>query len=355
MQVLNTQETSAGRMMRAAVVLLALLAAASGRAVGADSCYVVNAKLTVPGEVFRQALLAQTVATLNAEKNPYGPTLKPVSPPPDPTRCTGGSAGIPQAGPAQGNYFGNVNSKRGFRNFVNQVCGVGARYEDQYFSMGRAIYYRNCHSGAGVNYIYFWGADNGKTSTCIGESYPLMYQAFLDASKNVVPTADDMARTYSGNGFAGEDPKAFALGNMMAAILIAESTRDYLVIPANYMLIDRLRNGKAGLSSAKIIGGHCIPSAGTCQNKDIKQDGAHPLAWGGALETMMLGVFAGPAGATTDFGMQFERDLIVGWLLEKNLVEKLTSDCPTKAFSSYAPGEKTALTNLFLPLFAQDK
>jgi len=166
-------------------------------------------------------------------------------------------------------------------------------------------------------------------------------------------TTDEMRGVYE-TGKLEDSPRGDALGNAMAAILIGEAHRDYLVIPENDMLM------ALGIAPALIIGGHCVPKADSCQNGRDKMDGRHPIAWGGAQQFMMSGGWGHDNGATSDVGQQFETKLIVDWLTQKNrnvtAAQSQLCSGPNgfTDFNLLAAEQKSTLRNLFtgvLPKF----
>ncbi|AKU21295.1 hypothetical protein ACZ75_07185 [Massilia sp. NR 4-1] len=218
-----------------------------------------------------------------------------------------------------------------------------------YFSMGKAIYYRSCLGGEHNNYIYFWGKQDGNASTCFGSTYPEMYELANSLKSNPL-TLDRVKAVYGGGGgITGDDPSTYALGNIMAAILVSEATRDNLVIPANYMLMDQVAAGKASL--AQVLAGNCAVGASTCGNTR-KRDGLHPLAWGGAQGVMMTGGWGTSNGATSEFGKAFETDLTVTWLKSQDKVAPAASGCDaTRVLTNYGAGQQSILKGLFGTLF----
>lgn len=349
-QALRQWRLSPRQGMAAAICAASFMVVGSSAADDRATCFSVNGAnpaLTVRGDVLRQALLAAANAKAVTDT-----ALQPTTPPPSPKRCTGVNPSIPAAGPTSANYYGVLNTKTKFRRFAFKACAAAAP-SDQYFSMGKAIYYRSCQGGAGNNYVYFWGNQNGNASACFGSTYPEMFTVANSVAAKPV-TAAQLKSVYTGSGLsASEDQPTYALGNMMAAILIAEAARDYLVIPANYMLIDRAMANK--ITPAKIVGGHCATGAATCNNNASPRDGAHPLAWGGAQAVMMTGGFAGAGGATSDFGQAFENDLIVAWLKDNNKITAAaagTCGVSTATFGSYTPVQQAALQAPFISVFS---
>lgn len=332
------------KLAAAGAVVALFVVAENCRADDRRTCFAVtptSTNIVVSGNVLRLAALAATMSTLGGDS-----ALAATTAPSDPVRCTGVNTSIPAAGPTATNYYGAVTNKAKFRRFSQLACNnVGP--VDQYFSMGKAIYYRNCHTGAGINYIYFWGKQDGNASTCFGSTYPEMY-AIANSTSNPV-TATRMATVYNNTGLTEDTQAGYALGNMMAAALIAESARDFLVIPENYMLMDRLAAGK--ITALQLIGGHCVGGAETCGNTAATQDGAHPLAWGGAQASMMTGGWGTSNGATSDFGMAFETDLIVNWLKDKNKIATTTASCPVTTLGGYGGQQQTTIRGLFTSLF----
>ena len=133
----------------------------------------------------------------------------------------------------------------------------------------------------------------------------------------------------------------------MAAILISESlSPTCLVVPNNFMLMALANNKK--ISAEQIVGGHCVPGADTCRNPLLKQDGQHPIAWGGAQQSMMTGGgLADDNGPLPDFGQEFEDSLVVTWLKEQNKISNSKSTCATPTtFAGVATNKKQALLDL---------
>lgn len=304
-----------------------------------NTCFAVKGSdIVAQGDVFRQALLARTNTAVNGATALSTKTL-----PDELTACKDST----QAAPISTNYYGYITNKAKLLSFVNTACGGGGR---QYFSLGKAVYYRDCAGGAGNNYIYFWGMENGTRSTCFGSTYPEMYTEFTGANNNKAPTADQMKAVYGGN-MQTANQGDYALGNMMAAVLISEAARDYLVVPENYMLIDLLAAGKT--TAVQIIGGHCAQASprSSCGNTAQALDGAHPLAWGGAQAAMMTGGWGTNNGATSDFGKGFENDLILSWLKNKALVQSGSGCTPGKLFTTYTQPQQSTINKLFDSLF----
>jgi hypothetical protein len=331
------------RLGLAAAFASALAASPSRAADDSTSCFSIagSGALVVGGDVFRQALLSATGDKMQADTVPQK-TAAPATP----KRCTGPDTAIPAAGPTNDNYYGTIDNKTKFRRFVKAACNGGS---DQYFSIGPGIYYRNCQGGQGNNYIYFWGRPNGNASTCFGSTYPAM---FAEASKaKSTPVTVDRMKSAFGGGIAGDDQPTYALGNMMAAILISESARDYLVIAENYMLMDLAAAGQ--VTPEQIVGGRCVPGATTCGNPDSGMNGVHPLAWGGAQAVMMTGGWGTNNGATSAFGKTFEANLVIKWLTSKGLVAKADQGACTvgKAFGTYTDPQQNAVKALFNSVF----
>jgi hypothetical protein len=303
-----------------ALLLATMMISVNSDADERRNCFSITSAspaLVTSGDILRRAMLQAAVTKVNGDT-----ALTAVAAPTSPTRCTGVNASIPTAAPTAANYYGTVTNKTKFRRFVGTACGGGA-ITGQYFSMGKAIYYRSCAGGAGNNYIYFWGKQDGNSSTCFGSTYPEMYTLANSVKTNPV-TAARMNAVIDGTGLTEDTQPGYALGNMMAAILISEAARDYLVIPENYILMNKVTAGTN--TPEQLIGGHCIPSATGCGNTAAKQDGVHPLAWGGALGAMMTGGGWGTTnGATSDFGMAYESDLVVGWLKGQNKITVSTT------------------------------
>jgi hypothetical protein len=335
------------------ILAACVLASAPVRAADVSkTCYTITvgstASFSVRGDIFRQALLRKTNTTIGADSK-----IKPSQPPAGAKRCTvGQDGGGPPADaptPDATNYFGTISTKPAFRRFSQQPCGTGEGAEHRFFSMSTAIYYRRCTGGAGNGYVYFWGVADENKSDCFADDYPTMFAAADTKKTPVTPAA--MSDTYT-KGLKITGPSSYALGNAMAAILIAEAYRDVLVIAENYMLMDMKAD------PVFIIGGRCPRGveAGTCQNTKSAQNGLHPLAWGGAQDAMMLNnAWGKDAGANSDFGQKFEADLIVSWLLtKKNKVVKEAKQgtCdPNLNWGGVTDAkQKTALLELFAEL-----
>ncbi|KVK72496.1 hypothetical protein WJ47_10160 [Burkholderia ubonensis] len=314
------------------------------QAQGATDCYAVDmrgAPLYVTSNVLREAALKianDRVASARTKG------LDRADPPPAPKRCDGANNHLPAAGPNKHNYFGNVVSPLKFLRLAAYQC-AGADGQSQFFSMNQAIYYRQCGGGQYSNYIHFWGRANESPSTCFASDYPTMFaKAVKGREKEDLLKA--MKRVYSG-GLSGTAANDQALGNAMAAILIAESNRDYLVNLENYMLMDLADVNQA--TPVQIIGGHCVPNAGSCQNRGEKQDGKHPIAWGGAQETMMVNGWGQAAGANSLFGMTFEGNLSAKWAVAKRKVEVASpevTEC-AKTFGGLNEDQQNAVKNVF--------
>ncbi|KWC38241.1 hypothetical protein WL48_11085 [Burkholderia ubonensis] len=314
------------------------------QAQGATDCYAVDmrgAPLYVTSNVLREAALKianDRVASARTKG------LDRADPPPAPKRCDGANNHLPAAGPDDHNYFGNVVSPLKFLRLAAYQC-AGADGQSQFFSMNQAIYYRQCGGGQYSNYIHFWGRANESPSTCFASDYPTMFaKAVKGREKEDLLKA--MKTVYSG-GLSGTAANDQALGNAMAAILIAESNRDYLVNLENYMLMDLADVNQA--TPEQIIGGHCVPNAGSCQNRGEKQDGKHPIAWGGAQETMMVNGWGQAAGANSPFGMTFEGNLSAKWAVAKRKVEVASpevTEC-AKTFGGLNEDQQNAVKNVF--------
>lgn len=294
--------------------LAAAVATAPAQADTRSSCFVVDmqgAPFYVTGDVFRQAALNATTNRVNAAL-----AVVAVEPPAGATRCTGVDARIPAAAPTAANYYGYFSTKeKFFRLAIRNACG--AANPGQYFSMDKAIYYRNC-GGNYANYIFFWGLESNNPSACFGSDYPTMY-AQANGNKKQPVTTDLMASAYTDQKFKADSKEAYALGNAMAAILISETARDYLVATENYMLVDLTGINKS--SPELVIGGHCPRNTQqTCQNNNAVQNGLHPLAWGGAQGAMMTNGWGTNNGATSEFGQEFEATLITDWLRKRKPV-----------------------------------
>lgn len=318
-KILDDQQPARRSRTLRALFAVALLVPVISVADERRTCFKINApgtSQTVNGDALRVALIGLT----NNKKNSNS-ALRAIDPPASPQRCTGAATAIPA--PDRSNYFGDFKNKTQFRRLADKPCD-GTAPTLQYFSMGKAIYYRNCQGGAGNNYIYFWGKQDGNASTCFGSSYPEMYTVATSLRSNPL-TASRVQATFNGTGIGGDDASTYALGNIMAALQISEAARDIVVTPANYMLVDGLVAGSTTLE--KVLSGRCPAHATGCGNPDKPQDGDHPLAWGGALGAMMTGGGWGTTnGATSEFGKGFETDLIVKWLTAKGKITK-TSTC----------------------------
>ncbi|MFT0172204.1 hypothetical protein ACLKMY_24880 [Paraburkholderia mimosarum] len=330
------------------ILALSLSLLANADAVAGCNSVTINGKpLYVNDEVLRQAALAFVNSQVN-ETNRLGP-LRPVTPPNDPVRCTGADARIPDTVPTAQDYYGNVTSKQKFMRLVLRAC-MGQDNANQYFSMNRAIYVRRCGGGDYSNYIFFWGLQDSNPSQCFGSDYPTMY-ALANKNKKSPVTVSKMAAVYGKSGLDARSQEGYALGNAMAAILVSESARDYLVILENYMLMDL-----AGASAAKpdeIIGGRCVPNAASCQNPKSPQNGVHPIAWGGAKEAMMKRDWGVASGATSDFGMEFEGELVTKWARKfKAVSEAKAGQCPAPpvTYDDLTPEQQSYLRNLFSSL-----
>lgn len=310
-----------------------------------NQCFEVTpisgTKFVALGDVFRQGLL-----NLTQRKWGEAGAVTPVAPGGTPKRCTGTVAGLPTAAPTSANYYGQVNTKLKYLRMAAMRCD-GTAPTDKYFSIGNAIYYRNCNAGAQVGYIYFWGLETGNSSTCFGSTYPEM---FAIANSPAVTVAR-MAATYSGTTPPMASQSDYALGNAMAAIQIAESMRDWLVYPQNYMLIEQ------STDPVRVIGGRCPANtpAGTCQNTAATQNGLHPLAWGGAQAAMMTGGWGANNGATSAYGIQFEARATVTWLSFKKRVTAVDRGrCPTtQNWGNLTQTQQGALNAIFEPIFQQ--
>lgn len=315
------------------------------QAQGATACYAVDMRgspLYVTSDVLRDAALKVANARVDAAGNT---ALTPVTPPPDPKRCDGANDHLPAEGPGAGNYFGNVVSPLKFLRLAAYQC-AGTGNQSQFFSMNQAIYYRQCGGGQYSNYIHFWGRANGNASTCFASDYPTM---FAKATKDRTPAdlLNAMKTVYSG-GLSGTAANDQALGNAMAAILIAESNRDYLVNLENYMLMDLVGVKKA--TPEQIIGGHCVPNAGSCQNRGQSQNGKHPIAWGGAQETMMVNGWGQGAGANSAFGRTFEGNLSAEWAVAKGKAASAkVAECGKvpRTYGDLNPDQQKAVKGVF--------
>jgi hypothetical protein len=289
--------------------LLALVRAASGRT-GGDA----------PNAPDPISPLAQT-AKPNGKKC-AGAMEARLKTAPDLSQATApkpGSTNGEQIGSA---YYGAVASPAKFRALSELKCSddVAGRtkpwYSNQFFSIGDMIFYRYCGGGDGTGYVYFWGMD-GTSSTCVASSYPAMYAAMdpkltLDALRQAEKNANVGTQNAAGQ----------ALGNAVAALLVAEAHRDYNLKYLNYMLPgiedSAVPSGanKDRTATSAILAGYCPPNVGNgCQNPDKQGMGVHPLAWGGAQARMMTGgAWGHAAGATSDFGRNYEAGLIQRWL-----------------------------------------
>ncbi|WP_027783046.1 MULTISPECIES: hypothetical protein [Burkholderia] len=317
----------------------------AAQAQGATACYAVAMRggpLYVTADVLREAALNVANARVTTAGNP---PLRTEAPPPDPKRCDGANDHLPAAGPERDNYFGNVVSPLKFLRLAAYQC-AGAGGRSQFFSMNQAIYYRQCGGGQYSNYIHFWGRANGNSSTCFASDYPTMFAKATEKRKPA-DLLKAMKMVYSG-GLSGTAANDQALGNAMAAILIAESNRDYLVNLENYMLMDLADVKQA--TPEQIIGGHCVPNASSCQNHSESQNGKHPLAWGGAQETMMVNGWGQRAGANSPFGMTFEGNLSGEWAVAKEKVKSAKGDqCGTvpPAYGNLTPAQQSAVRGVF--------
>jgi hypothetical protein len=336
-------------MMRNRIIsVLLLFAAVTGSGAGAHaedaltSCFQIKPKsganFYALGGVLRQSLLNVTATKFNVNM------LSPEAPAGDFRRCTGIDPAIPNAGPTAANYFGHVSSKLKFLRMSRTNCGNGG-VEDQYFSIGKAVYYRNCHAGNQVGYISFWGKEDGNSSSCFGLTYPEMFKV-ANTSPKVTP--ERMAAIY-GRGLPMNEQADYAIGNEMAGIQIAETARDWLVYAQNYMLVEQK------IDPVRVIGGRCPANtpSGTCQNTGERQDGLHPLAWGGAQAAMMTNGWGTNNGATSNYGMNFETQNIATWMIFKGAAASASaSQCPIgQNFNNLTPAQQNALTDIFNPLF----
>jgi hypothetical protein len=205
-------------------------------------CYGVNSgEFYVSGNVFRQAALKAV-----SEKMDGAQELRAVARPQARTRCDDSSFENPLVMPqeiANGEYFGNIDNKQKFLNLSAKCQRIG-----QFFSIsGKEIYYRRCVN----DYVYYWGQASREQQLCFKEDYPSL---FGEAGQ---VRLDQMRAVYNGGGI--EDSRGgAALGNAMAAILIGEVSRDWLVLVENYILIDKLSS-----PPWLIIGGRCLAGSGS--------------------------------------------------------------------------------------------
>lgn len=334
-----------------AASMIALLPA--GAADVRRACYAITAKTSfyVTGEMLRRAALTKTNAVVNSD-NAIGTTKAPAGP----KQCTVGAQGGGPPGniPAMSstNYFGNLASRVAFRRFSQMPCGANLPQPHRYFSMGDSLFYRQCAGGDGNGYVYFWGVANDNKSACFRDDYPSMF-AIANANAKKPVTLAQMAQTYSG-GLPASDDAANALKAAMAAVLIAESYRDILVVIENYMLMD-----VAKVTPAMIIAGRCPSGLGAmanqCLNPDAPKDGLHPIAWGRAQAVMMANNAWGyNAAATSDFGESFEASLIATWLVTmkpKQVATAKAGTCdPAKPYGNYLPDQRAAVESMFSEL-----
>jgi hypothetical protein len=316
------------------------------------ACYAIRAQrpFNVSADILRQAAHDKIVEVIQQDKE-----ISPSAPPAELKKCTPGSLGAGPPGgipsPDKTNYYGNFTTRLAFRRFSQMACNGVALTMHRFFSMGDALFYRQCTGGNEVGFVYFWGLSNGKQSDCLAYDYPGMF-AIADADKKHPVTLAQMAQTYSG-GLAGTSSAVNALKNAMAAILISESYRDVLAIAENYMLMDVPK-----VTPAVIIGGHCPQNLGAqasaCENARAPKDGLHPLAWGGAQAVMMANRAWGyQAGATSDFGKAFEANMIAAWLVNKKsgVTKAAATTCdPNRAYRLYPPDQHTAIEDFFADL-----
>lgn len=239
-------------------------------------------------------------------------------------------------------YYGVLKTKKDFLEMAAKPCAgpEGDKKADHYFSIGHAIFYRDCHtkeansSNDYLGYIYFWGRDDGVTTACFSGSYPAMFKV-AGGSKGV--SVPDMEKVFDNTGWTPKSRPEFAFSDAMSAIQIAEASRDWLVYPLNYMLIDLAKSGQT--TPEMIIGGHCPAGVQVCRNTYDPADGAHPLAWGGAKISMMCPLadiknkrctvsytWGRSNGATNSYGQAFETDIIVHWLSSEHKLEKAGAD-----------------------------
>jgi hypothetical protein len=213
---------------------------------------------------------------------------------------------------ADGTWYGEFTSLRHFNTFAAIDCGTVAQNQpvNRFFSIGGAVYYRQCPLGQSDDkgYVFFWGDKDGKASDCQRYDYPSMYAGAKGA------TIDDYVAVAKNGNIGTANARGYALGNLMAAVLVAETMRDYNLAFLNSMLLELGKKNDWKLDT--LFGGHCPKgsSTNTCANRSADRDGRHPLAWGGAKESMMLTNWGGAQGANSDFGQEFETQIIVDWL-----------------------------------------
>ena len=239
----------------------------------------------------------------------------------------------PRAGSVNGEqigsaYYGAVQSPSRFRALSELKCSddVAGRttpwYSNQFFSIGDMIFYRYCGGGDGTGYVYFWGMDNGQSSDCFASSYPAMF-ALTDPKL----TLQTLRQAMKSGAVGTQNAQGQALANGVAALLVAESHRDYNLKYLNFMLPviedseTAAGKNKDKTATSAILAGYCPPNVGKdiCQNATNNGQGVHPLAWGGAQARMMIGGWGHAAGATSDFGRNYEAGLMQRWLVAAKL------------------------------------
>ena len=274
-------------------------------------------------KVTGEDLLRTMAYTLNNLTHGDRPRVEVRSAPTNAKRCSNPRAGTPvarvstiQLGGAAGDdnstrYYGKLTSMAAFVRMSRVGCRTGAQIVNQFFSLENAIYLRNCAPGDGRGYIYYWGMAEGKNSKCVGgHDYPTM---FTEAKRGGGLTIDDLIALSE----RGNINNNVALGNSMAAILIAEAHRDNFLYFINPMLLQLMKknnkNSDWGLDT--FLGGLCPGKVSACGNPKGNKNGIHPLAWGGAQAVMMAGGWGGAEGATSDYGKKFEAHIINQWLI----------------------------------------
>lgn len=246
-------------------------------------------------------------------------------------------------------YYGPVTSRTGFRRLSELKCSddVAGRtvpwFSNQFFSIGDMIFYRYCGGGDSTGYVYFWGMDNNQSSTCLASNYPAMFAAIDPAL-----TLQALAQAEKTGNVGTQNAAGQALGNAVAALLVAEAHRDYNLKYLNHML-PVIENSEVATGPNKdrtgvsaILAGYCPPNVGkdNCQNPTNQGMGVHPLAWGGAQARMMAGGWGRAAGATSDFGRNFEAGLIQRWLVaSKNGAPAKAGTVCTLANGAAIPGQ----------------
>jgi hypothetical protein len=336
------------RLLPVIVCILSIFAALGARAEDLRAvCYSVDSgDFYVSGDVFREAALEAARKKMGDAQR-----LRPVTKPGVTTRCDDSQLDS-QAQQARRNipqtvlsnaYYGDAANKLTFLRLAAYCIGRG-----QFFKISSAIYYREC----ATDYVYFWGQAKDQTSDCFAVNYPTMFARANAFPQNPVRLID-MKNVYT-SGTIPDNPEGVALANAMAAILIGEVARDWLVLVENYILIEG-----SNLSPLEIIGGHCVAGTGdSCQNGST-QDGRHPIAWGGALSKMMRSNGWGRAnGATSTFGEMYEAGLIIGYVKPRerfHIARPVNQSAPQcllrfTRFENLSAERKALLKGWFTPL-----